>query len=478
MPRKKQTQTNKQEILLTNKEMHKMVDSLTNFVTSMGTARDPRTASRFNYLAGRTWNSSFYAPGTQNLLEFDRIQLDSMYLSDWLSGKVIDIPVHDSLREWRTVSFGDDQEKVKIYEDAERKFKIRQVLSDVLKWARLYGGAAIVLGIDGAGDPSLPLDINKVKRGSLKWIKALDKWYLTPQYTNVTDITASDYFEPSHYSIATSDITIHASRVIKFIGIEVPLFVKSMLNYWGGSILTRIYDALINANIIPNTVASLMLKSNTPLVKIPDINNILSTDGGTNRLQQRFGQAQLLASNQNMMLLDEKESYELIKPDFSEAQELIQEFIQIVAGAADIPVARLAGRAISGLNSTGDTDIRNYYDSLKGYQIDVIKPGLDRLDEILLRNIFGEVPQDYEYDFNPLWQLTDAEQADLELKNAQRDNVYLQSGVLTEDIVAKQLQNNNTYSAIDDDYVASLSGIKAENPNQDYQELQQNGAQV
>jgi hypothetical protein len=40
-------------------------------------------------------------------------------------------------------------------------------LNDVLKWSRLYGGAILVMLIDGQ-DMSTPLNIDRIKEGNLK----------------------------------------------------------------------------------------------------------------------------------------------------------------------------------------------------------------------------------------------------------------------------------------------------------------------
>lgn len=455
----------KQQNVFVEKQIVGLMDSLVNLISNVGTQRDPRTATVF-----ASYNDPRYGQYSQSI-EFNRSLLEAMYSTDWLSGKVIDVVPEDMVREWRSVSFGDDTEKQKQYEDCERDFKIEAIVSDAIKWARLYGGAVIVLGIDGAGDNSQPLDYNRIKKGSLKWLQVLDRWYIFPEIVNTTDITSSTWYEPEYYRIATSNMLVHKSRLIKFVGLPAPRWIKATLNYWGYSVLSRMYDSLINAALAPNTTASLLLKSNWPVLSVPDLGNILSTDDGTTKLSQRISAANLLASNQNMTVIDSKETLTELKPDLKDAPEIIQEFIQLVSGASDIPVARLAGRSISGLNSTGDADIRNYYDALKGKQKNVLEPALNTLDKVLLRHLFGEVPSDYEWEFNPLWQLTDQEQADLELKNAQRDQIYLNMGVLTEDVIAKQLQQNGTYVAVDDAYVQSLRGVKFENPNQDYQSM-------
>jgi hypothetical protein len=50
------------------------------------------------------------------------------------------------------------------------------------------------------------------------------------------------------------------------------------------------------------------------------------------------------------------------------------------------------------------------------------------------------------------------------LNRAQRDNVYIAAGVLTEAIIARQLQEDETYT-IGADYIEALESFKERNPD-------------
>ena len=61
-----------------------MGDSLLNVVTGIGTAKDPRTSTRYHL----------------HLLE--KNVLEHMYRGDWMARRLADLPAHDATREWRT----------------------------------------------------------------------------------------------------------------------------------------------------------------------------------------------------------------------------------------------------------------------------------------------------------------------------------------------------------------------------------------
>jgi len=75
-------------------------DSLSNVVTGMGTNRDRRSYNRF----------------TITQLN-DYLEMEAAYFDNWIAGAVVDHPVEDATREWRTFT-GKDAAKI---HEAEKK---------------------------------------------------------------------------------------------------------------------------------------------------------------------------------------------------------------------------------------------------------------------------------------------------------------------------------------------------------------------
>ncbi|RLB93604.1 MAG: hypothetical protein DRH26_03450, partial [Deltaproteobacteria bacterium] len=59
----------------------------------------------------------------------------------------------------------------------------------------------------------------------------------------------------------------------------------------------------------------------------------------------------------------------------------------------------------------------------------------------------------FEYEFRPLKQLTEIEQSDVDLKTAQRDQVYLDQDIITGIDVMSELAEKGTYISIDENRV-------------------------
>jgi len=115
-----------------------------------------------------------------------------------------------------------------------------------------------------------------------------------------------------------------------------------------------------------------------------------------------------------------------------------------------IPITLLFGRAPSGLNATGDSDIRNFYDMIKQKQECILRPMLNRLSEIIFLSkddyFKGEEPKDWKLEFVPLWQNTEEEEANIRRTVAETDAIYIDRNVLEPSEVAISRFGGSKYS--------------------------------
>jgi phage-related protein (TIGR01555 family) len=425
--------------------MAKMRDGMKNFVANLGTSKDKKSHSRFY----------------QERLDWE--ELNGLYTSSWIAGKTVDIPVEDATRNWRCVkSPSMSPKELEAYTTAEEELQVREIFSRAAKWARLYGGAVILLGIDGAGPLDTPLDFDKVKKGSLKFLHVIDRHDLGIDQINTTDPTRPNYRLPEFYRVTGGATQIHYTRVIRFDGLDTPWRVRKNNQYWGISILERIYNAIVNAQTVADSVASMTYEASIDVVKVKNLFQQLAAPGGHDKVVDRFVLADIIKSNNNMLILDETESYEKSTVQFGALPDLLVKFLNSVAAAADIPATRMLGQSASGLNATGEHDMFNYYNMVQSKQETDLAPRLQYLDEVMTRSVYGKKPEDWSFTFNPLWESPPSAKATIELQNAQRDETYLRNGVIDTVVVAEQLREDDVYNAIDDDYLEVLEELEEE----------------
>ena len=110
-------------------------DGLKNLVTGMGTSRDKSSATQF----------------VERILSDP--ELHAMYRDDWIAKKIVNIPAEDMVRKGRQWKAEDDQ--ITALENAEKALKVTAQLRKGQQWARLYGGAALILDDGGASSKAI-----------------------------------------------------------------------------------------------------------------------------------------------------------------------------------------------------------------------------------------------------------------------------------------------------------------------------------
>jgi len=417
-------------------------DSFFNLVAQLGTQKDKRAHGVFGYR------------------EIDDLELENMYEYDWLSGKVIDIPVDDATRKWRTITAPSIEDRLQTVRDAEKAIGIKRIVNEAQKWADLYRGSVVVMLLRGDTDVEEPLDLNRIREGDLERLEVYDATQVSPHVENVNDITAPYYRKPSHYSIDGAHM-IHTTRVLRFDGVKLPWRAAARRAYWGASKLQRFYDALRNSRSVVDSIASMVFEAKLDVISVPNLYQELASPQGFTKVVERFRLADQIKSFNNTLLLDAKEVFQRNATQFAGLGDLMTQYMVQNSAAADIPVTRLFGQSAKGLNATGEGDERNYYDRISSDQEVKLSPPLEQFDEVFVRSTLGFMPEDWGYEWNPLRQKTQKETSEIEDKNSQRDERYLRNGVVTEAIVASQLQEDGVYSGIDDDYVNTLRDLES-----------------
>ncbi|WP_080422482.1 DUF1073 domain-containing protein [Burkholderia ubonensis] len=409
-------------------------DALSNLVAGMMTSRDKRAHSKFR---------------RDDII--DREELAAMYRHNWLARKIVDAPAEDMTREWLNLETGDEASKKKL-EKAEKRYGLIARVGDNLKWGRLYGGSALYISIAG-DDPLQPLRVDKIRKGSLLGFVVLDRWQLVPDVNLIQiDLTRPDYWRPARYRVANTSQAIHSSRLIFADGALLPWDELRRNQYWHDSVLQAVYDELRNDETVAGSTASMMFEAIVNVLQVDGLRDMLATDDGTERVRRRFELVALMKSFIGMTLLDKNDTYEQKTISFSGIDGVGAMFQQRVSGASDIPATRLFGQAPKGLNATGDSDIRNYYDGLKARQEQELRPQVETIYDVVSMSELGRRLDDLVIEFNPLWQLSEAEQAAAEKTRAETDKIYaVDIGLPIDRQIMTRLQANDTYQISDED---------------------------
>lgn len=409
----------------------KTIDGFINLAARMGVGAD-------NLLGQGSY--------TLNALTRNRIQLENMYRGSWIVGAVVDSVAEDMTREGIEIEGSIEPEQIVKLQQALTRKGIWAGLLESIKWSRLYGGSIAVINIEGQ-DPSTPLNYDTVAKNQFSGIKIYDRWQLIPDVSNIVE-SGIDAGLPMYYGIignlatgTASTVKVHHSRVIRHIGIQLPMWMAVTEQYWGESVIERMYDRLLSFDTATMGAANLIQKAYLRTVKIDKLREVLAAGGkAEENLVTMFHLMRQLQTSEGVTLLDKEDEFNTTSYTFAGLSDIMLQFGQQISGACGIPLVRLFGQSPAGLNSTGESDLRMYYDNVSAQQESRLRDGLFKILNVLYRSLFGAAPpEDFNFDFVPLWQMSQKEQADVASVAANTIAMAFEKGIIDQATALQEL---------------------------------------
>lgn len=375
----------------------------------------------------------------------NRIQLEAAYRGSWIIGNAVDCVADDMTRAGIDIlGLSDTGEDATLQAEISR-LGIWSAVNDVIKWARLYGGALGIIMIDGQ-DPKTPLNIDAIGKDQFKGIYAIDRWLTVPNYTDLITDFGPDVGLPKYYEIVPGDWpfsgqTIHHSRIIRADGIRLPIYQRQYENGWGMSIVERIFDVLTAFDSATVGAAQLVYKAHLRVMKVVGYKQVM---GGMNDAAKRGIMAQIdnirqFQSNEGMSVIDSEDELRADTYTFAGLNDILMQFAQQIAGATQIPMTRLMGQSPAGF-STGDSDIRQYQEGIAQRQ-ERHRPVVHNLIRMIYQSTFGKpAPDTLTFRFGSLWGMNDEQKANIAATRTNAVNAAFTDGLVDRATALRELK--------------------------------------
>ena len=404
--------------------------------------------------------------GTPNLLEGteyslqrmsrDFNTLNALYRESWIVRRIIDVIPADMLKNWITITSGLDPDVEKRLSLTLRRTQLIDKLKRGMQWGRLYGGALGVMLVKHQGyDLSQSLQLDWIMPGDFAGLLIFDRWNgVNPSSELIEDISDPDYGFPKYYTVTDpaggGSVKIHHSRVVRFTGNTLPFWEEIAEMQWGASVVESIFDELRKRDNVSWNIAQLTFMANIRVLKMQDLGQLLAaTDNESQAELLRTLEAQnMLLNNMGMQVMDAADGLETHQYTFGGLADCYQQFIMDISGAAEIPVTRLFGRSPSGLNATGESDLQNYYDMIAEKQESYLRPILNKVLPPFIISTLGSLPDDFDFEFDPVAEPTDKERADL--AKCGTDNVVAayNAGLISQRTALKELKQQSERTGV------------------------------
>lgn len=424
-------------------------DGYVNLLNRYGTQQD--TTERYRYQA---------EPMVPDEL------LTMYYEGNGLFAKIIDTPAEEAIKHGFKLEGLKDQKVEDFFTEALDELDWEETAMTAIRWARLFGGSIAVMLINDGRGLEEPLDWRNIR--SIDDIRVYDRSVIQPEEWSIFSYDPQDPFRtrgsrlgmPERYHVSSryGSFVVHDSRCLVFQnGILPENTTSSVYQLWGIPEYVRIQRAIRDAEIAHGSATKLLDRSVQAVYKMKDLAAELATEEGEDRVLRRLQTIDMARGLLNSITIDsEGEDYDFRQFQFSGVSDVIDSTCNFLSALTSIPQTILFGRSPAGMNATGDADLENWYNALERIQKRMVKKNLRYLLSVVFQagvrtGEVDEVPK-IKISFNPLWSLSDMEQADLEQKRAQTQltraqtaQTYIDKQVIDPSEVRKKLADSEEF---------------------------------
>lgn len=396
--------------------------------------------------------------------------LNTLYRDNWIVQNIVETIPNDITKKWFTIKGDISPEDLNKFDKLYRNTHLIKSVNEGLRWGRLYGGALGIIMIKGQTDDlSEPLDCDLITPDSFLGLFIVDRWIgAYPSIGVVKNPESPDFGLPEYYDITDSTLNlttrVHHSKVIRFIGRELSRDERIREVYWGASELESVYRELVRRDTTAENIASLVFKANLSVMKIKDLDQIFAINSvqAQNMFWNTLESISTIESSLGIKLVDAESDASFLNYSFAGIKDIYEGLMLDLAGATHIPVTKLFGRSPAGMNSTGESDLQNYYDYIDSVREGQFRDIVMKLLPIISLSVLGTIPDDLDFEFEEMKTLSDTEKAQLTQQYTSTIIEAFNSNLITQDIAQKELKNiseiTGIFSNIDDELIEQSKG--------------------
>jgi phage-related protein (TIGR01555 family) len=377
-------------------------------------------------------------------------QLTDLYRGDGFAKRTIDLPTGEMLREGFFIHGDTDN----LINRSLQHMRAKQALLLGLRWAKLYGGGLVVMLLNDGGKLDTPLKENNLR--SIEQLRVYDRYRVNWTTADLYDDPEDPKFgQLQWYEVSPIGpggcipFRVHESRVLRFDGVPVDDKSRQENDGWGDSIIQSVWRQLTDLTTSYHSAKEVVDDFIQIILKIDNLQELIAS-GQEDLVKKRISIMDMGRHVMNTIMLDSKEEYSKEASTVTGLPDLLTKFAEAYSAVTEIPLTLLMGQTPQGFNAKDEGSMRKWYDKIAQDQEDELLPNLERLVYLTMLTkegpTKGKVIEDWSIEFKPLWQPTEAETITMRKTQAETDNIYITTGVLTPEEVAVSRFGGDEYS--------------------------------
>lgn len=362
--------------------------------------------------------------------------------------KAVETIARHMTRKWidlRSTGTEDKGDKIRKIEQEMKRLKVRAHFQEIAEHDGYFGRGHLLLDFgdwDDRDELKIPIgdgrsDVSKSKCSPtrpLKRLATVEPIWTYPVTYNSSDPLAPDWYKPQVWNVMGK--SIHASRLLTFIGREVPDMLKPNYSFGGISLSQMGKPSVDNWLETRQSVSDIISAFSVMVLKI-DLKNAL-----LNNAAKLFERTELFGAqrdNRGLLTIGHDEAFENVAAPLGTLDALQAQAQEHMASIWGIPVEAFTGNQPMGLNASSEGQMRIFYDWILACCENLFRENLETVIAFIQLSLFGEVDPEIEFEFNDLEGMDDKETTEIELTKAQTHQIYNDMGAVSGDEVRQSL---------------------------------------
>jgi len=405
----------------------------------------PMITSAYSILGAAAMPRFIGYPALSGLTQNGLIRAGVEMIADEMTRKWIDI------NTTKSVEGGEQNPVIADLKTDMETFNIKTLFHDASRLTSYFGGCLAFIDT-GEDDPAalmtpLYMDESTFKPGTLRGLRLIEPFNISPGFYNASDPLANDYFKPHSWFILGREV--HATRFLYFSSALPPSMLIPAYNFFGIPLAQTVLDVVQHFTECREAEARLLKKFSLTVFKT-DMSDLMNGLEDTN-IRARLKYFVQNCDNDGLMTIDKEEDIIKVETPLAGVTDIVRQSMEMVAAYFGEPTVKLWGISPGGFNSTGEADLRNHYDHVAASQEKMFREPLNAVLRLLQYNRRGTVDESITASFVPIGDEDAGQIANVNKTKADTASVYLQNGVLSAEEVRQMLADDEQsgYTTID-----------------------------
>ena len=348
-------------------------------------------------------------------------------------------------RKWiRLTAKGDEDkaDKLAALTDAMNRFRVQDVFREAAEHDGFFGRGQIFVDTGCADDPgelATPLAARpeKLPKGGLKGLRAIEAIWTYPGQYNSTNPLAADFYKPPFWYVMSK--RVHHTRLLTLVSREVPDLLKPAYGF-GGISLTQLAKPYVDNWLRTRSSVADLLDSFTVWILKTNLGATLQEGGDGEQMSLRAQLFNNFKSARGLMMVDrETEELDNVSAPLGGLHELQAQSQEHMASVDGMPLVKLLGITPSGLNATAEPELKSWHERVRSQQRHLFDRALTQVLEYVQLSEFGEIDPDIGFEWEPLDEIDEASRANIRKTEVDADVALITAGVVSPDEVRARL---------------------------------------